>query len=277
LIVPKAFAKALIINDAGEVLCLRRSANDADRAGGWDFPGGTLEPDEGFREALAREVKEETGLDLSGPFLAYSKSESRDWGLGIWLYYVQFVVGRPAVTLSFEHDHYEWLTADAFLALTDYPKHHDIITFLRDNSLFAPDSVHRAVTTGRAIVRNNEGKILILRRSPTDPFHAGAWDLPGGQGELGEDIHETAARETREEAGIILSDLRVVFAVSRKRSEGSGTWVFFAGSAPEPEIMLSAEHDDYQWIAPEELPHYTNYDVLLDMSTFVTKHHLLEV
>jgi mutator protein MutT len=271
----KAFAKALIINDAGEILCLRRAADDVDRAGGWDFPGGTLEQGEGFTAAVIREAHEETGLDLPAPYLVYSKSEQRTWGTGVWLYYVQYVAGRPAVTLSFEHDEYQWMTAEALLVASDYPKHHEIIRFMLDNQLFIA-GVPQATATGRALVLNEAGQMLLLRRSATDPFHPGTWDLPGGRAEIDEDIHMTAIRETHEETGLSVQLGRPVFAISRRRPEGTGTWAFFVCTVADPQIRLSDEHDSYEWIAPADLPSYTTYDVLLQMHTFVHEHHLLE-
>ncbi len=57
--------KAIIVRD-GKVLLLQESSAYADgtNAGKWDLPGGRLSPDEPFREALLREVQEETGLDV---------------------------------------------------------------------------------------------------------------------------------------------------------------------------------------------------------------------
>jgi 8-oxo-dGTP diphosphatase len=57
-------AKALIFFK-GKYLFLLRSAKDNVRPLEWDIPGGGIEPGESKKEALIREVKEETGLDIS--------------------------------------------------------------------------------------------------------------------------------------------------------------------------------------------------------------------
>lgn len=58
--------KAFIVNN-GKVLVLRESTqySDGSNAGRFDVPGGRLKPGEHFEEALKREVKEETGLEVT--------------------------------------------------------------------------------------------------------------------------------------------------------------------------------------------------------------------
>lgn len=51
---------AVIVNDAGQVLAVQRRDN-----GHWEPPGGVLELDEGIEDGLRREVREETGLDVT--------------------------------------------------------------------------------------------------------------------------------------------------------------------------------------------------------------------
>ena len=57
---PIAGVGAVISNAAGEVLLIRRG--QAPRQGQWNIPGGKLEWGERLREALQREILEETGL-----------------------------------------------------------------------------------------------------------------------------------------------------------------------------------------------------------------------
>lgn len=56
---------AVIFDDAGRLLLMHRSDNDH-----WTIPGGNLEIGESVTQALRREVREETGLDVSvGPLV----------------------------------------------------------------------------------------------------------------------------------------------------------------------------------------------------------------
>ena len=52
---------AALIERSGEVLVARRK-EEGERAGLWEFPGGKVEPGEGERAALARELREELGV-----------------------------------------------------------------------------------------------------------------------------------------------------------------------------------------------------------------------
>jgi 8-oxo-dGTP diphosphatase len=53
---------AAVIIAGGRVLLTQRKSG-THLAGAWEFPGGKVEPDEDPRDALARELKEEIGVD----------------------------------------------------------------------------------------------------------------------------------------------------------------------------------------------------------------------
>lgn len=58
----------------GKVLVLKRSQKEKFLPGYWEMPGGKVEFGEDINEAVAREVKEETNLDVKviGPYAAFS-------------------------------------------------------------------------------------------------------------------------------------------------------------------------------------------------------------
>jgi 8-oxo-dGTP diphosphatase len=56
-------ASAVITDGAGRVLLVQRL--QPPDAGSWSVPGGRVEPGETTAQAAAREVREETGLDVS--------------------------------------------------------------------------------------------------------------------------------------------------------------------------------------------------------------------
>jgi len=60
---PSAATYALILNDDQELLVCSRKKDPA--KGTWDLPGGFLDMDEDGEEGIKREVKEETGLEIT--------------------------------------------------------------------------------------------------------------------------------------------------------------------------------------------------------------------
>jgi mutator protein MutT len=131
--------------------------------------------------------------------------------------------------------------------------------------------------TARVLLVNSAKELLIVRRSATDPRHAGEWDIPGGRLEPGEDVMAAAVRETEEEIGVTAKNPELVFAMSKTRYGGTGTWIFFLErvQGKNPEITLSNEHDDYKWVPFAGLPEYTEAPVLLGMHDFLSTHDII--
>jgi 8-oxo-dGTP diphosphatase len=62
---PLRCAAALILDDDGRIFVQRRSASRALFANCWDVVGGHVEPGESVDDALRREVREETGWQVT--------------------------------------------------------------------------------------------------------------------------------------------------------------------------------------------------------------------
>ncbi len=107
-------AAAMIVNDAGAVLCVRRGASKfASTAHRWEFPGGKIEPGETPAQAAVREIREELGMDIrplaDGPTVEHAYPE-----FSISLHGVLCVAeeGSPEPTLR-EHTASDWCPPDA--------------------------------------------------------------------------------------------------------------------------------------------------------------------
>jgi len=57
----------------------------------------------------------------------------------------------------------------------------------------------------RALIRDEQGKLLLIRRSPNSKFFAGLWEVPGGKVEVGETFDQALIREVREETGLTVA------------------------------------------------------------------------
>jgi 8-oxo-dGTP diphosphatase len=103
--VPVVVAAAIV--RGGRVLGACRSA-PADLAGQWEFPGGKVEPDESDDVALARECREELGVDIAVGSLLGTGSLGAVGELR--LYRAALVAGQPRPLQ--DHGELRWLRAD---------------------------------------------------------------------------------------------------------------------------------------------------------------------
>jgi ADP-ribose pyrophosphatase YjhB (NUDIX family)/phosphoglycolate phosphatase-like HAD superfamily hydrolase len=115
---PIATVGALIFNDAGEVLMIRTHKwSDL-----WGIPGGKIKWGEPSDDALRREIKEETGLDVKDiEFVLvqdciHSKEFYRDAHF-ILLNYTCVCAGEPRVRLNEEAREFRWVRVDAALGM----------------------------------------------------------------------------------------------------------------------------------------------------------------
>lgn len=91
-----------VIRD-GRVLAALRPGID----GGWEFPGGKVEPGETDQAAAARELTEELGLDVRiGASLGHEQPVGDRYQLRV--YVGELIAGEP---LLHEHSETRWVTA----------------------------------------------------------------------------------------------------------------------------------------------------------------------
>jgi 8-oxo-dGTP pyrophosphatase MutT (NUDIX family) len=117
-------AKMLIINERDEVLVLTigEYKEHPEKSYTPDLPGGMIEilDDESEKEGVIREAKEETGISLNSDavFLVYTKTEffEKDNESTSRFLYAACLDHTPEVTISWEHDHYEWVAIKDLLA-----------------------------------------------------------------------------------------------------------------------------------------------------------------
>lgn len=105
-------AKSIVCRADGKFLVLKRSSTDSHAPGRVDLPGGGVEAGESYTTAAVREIAEEAGLTVSPEQLrlvyAMSRLSPRSDEVIVRFLFVAHVDVAAAVTLSYEHDAYEW-------------------------------------------------------------------------------------------------------------------------------------------------------------------------
>lgn len=99
-----------VASDGDTVFACRRSA-DRSSGGMWEFPGGKVEAGESPQEALARELREELGVEVSvGSLLDRSTTVVGAIQIDLACYAVVFLGDPP--TSSTDHDELRWIPRD---------------------------------------------------------------------------------------------------------------------------------------------------------------------
>jgi 8-oxo-dGTP diphosphatase len=97
---------AVLIRD-GRALACRRAPHKAD-AGAWEFPGGKVETGERHEDALAREIREELGIEVAvGALVDRSEVPVGDRLIDLACYLADPVGELP--TSSTDHDELRWV------------------------------------------------------------------------------------------------------------------------------------------------------------------------
>jgi 8-oxo-dGTP pyrophosphatase MutT (NUDIX family) len=102
--------KVVIYNDDGRILLLKRS-DKTPRAHGWDFAGGGVDAGEDPSDAAVRESLEETGLSIDSSDILTTTHGRMDDGEYVMIGYAAHAQNTK-ITISWEHEAYEWMDLD---------------------------------------------------------------------------------------------------------------------------------------------------------------------
>lgn len=206
-------AYAVILRERGgavEIL-LSRLAPRVSRSELWTLPGGGVDHGEDPRDALIREVQEETGLDATvgdraRVYSAHMPRSPRDGQLvdahAIRLVYEGWVPPSSPVPRVVEVDgstiEAAWKTLDE-VASGAVPVSSVVTEALVDHQPFRL----QRVAAYALITRHLDGQAqVLLTRLSGSAAHPGRWTLPGGGVDHGEHPSVALAREVEEECGL---------------------------------------------------------------------------
>ena len=108
---------------------------------------------------------------------------------------------------------------------------------------------------GIGVYVRKDGKVLLGKRKG---FGEGTWCSPGGKLEMNESPEECARRETREETGIEIENLRFIAVTNDVYREVGSHFVTISYVADwkvgEVELTEPDKFEKWDWFAWEELP-----------------------
>ncbi|MCK9151577.1 NUDIX hydrolase [Methanobacterium alcaliphilum] len=116
----------------------------------------------------------------------------------------------------------------------------------------------------RALISDDDRKILIIKRSTDSKTNPGKWELPGGKVDQNESFDHALLREVYEETGLKI-DLDHVVGVSEQNLHLiRAVHIIMSGTVTGGELNLSDEHEGYAWDFFENLSDYDLADWMDD-------------
>ena len=109
----------------------------------------------------------------------------------------------------------------------------------------------------RAFIRDESGKILILKRASGD-MYGDLWCLPGGKLDYGQTAEEAIVREVKEETSLKCTSTQFLFYMDGLpvEPEDKHYLTLFFSSEVNGEITLNHESSELAWIVPNNLDQY---------------------
>ena len=267
--VQRVAAYGLVLRD--NRILLTRLARRISAGERWHLPGGGVDHGEDPRDALVREIREETGLaaEVGETAQVYSAHRPSMWRQGRrWDYQALRIVYDAWVPVDAPDPRV--VEVDGSTVDVAWHPVADVLSGTLPVTEIVTEALagHRPFRLQRlavyALVRR--GPDVLLTRISALGAHPGAWTLPGGGLDHGESPRDAVAREVREECGIDceIGDLLDVHDTHFEGTAPSGRFedfhgvhlLFRATVAPdaEPEVVeVDGTTDAVAWVSLSEL------------------------
>ncbi len=219
----------------GRLLAARRS-RPASLAGGWELPGGKVEPGEDPSHALVRELREELAVDTTVVGRVVGPLDG-DWPLddGSVLRVLRARLDRGDPVPEVAHDEVRWLAPDelgsvAWLGPDLAPV--EAARLRLDTWVDFPAGALAGTGVVTRVSPLPDGRTgIVVGRTPFHPLDHGWPDQPGDTGRLGDAEVIDSLTGALDDDGTLLVDE----AIDVRRGDASRTWVVVhvvAGAVP---------------------------------------------
>ena len=123
---------AAIIRKGDKIFATQRGYGE--QKGGWEFPGGKIEPGETPKEALVREIREELAADIIvGDLLTTVEHDYPSFHLSMDCFWAELVENAEMTLL--EHEAAKWLTLDELDSVDWLPADVKVVEAIRSKNL----------------------------------------------------------------------------------------------------------------------------------------------
>lgn len=107
-----------------------------------------------------------------------------------------------------------------------------------------------------AVIRNGDGKYLVLKRHGREVAYPGMYTFPGGKMEGNNTVEETLAIEAKEEANLDLEPGKVLLkdkAFTRPDGQTVKVFSYLCSARNSDDVRISADFTDYRWVRADDL------------------------
>lgn len=137
----EAVAKILLFNERNQILVMQTGVHKLrpEKSHSPDLPGGMVDPGESEHAAVIREVQEESGIILDPDTVTLGHADTEVYGDNqsvTKLLYIAKLSETPTVTLSWEHETFEWCSVQELLENDAFRStYRRGVEYLRNNQL----------------------------------------------------------------------------------------------------------------------------------------------
>lgn len=121
------------------------------------------------------------------------------------------------------------------------------------------ESEHLAIS-GRVLLFDQNGSILVLKRSDKSRSNPGKWELPGGKPHENETFEASLRREVLEETGFEIDIHQSAGTADQEIAGYHVVHIVLIASIRSGGLAISSEHSEFRWIKITEISNLDRAD-----------------
>lgn len=124
-----------------------------------------------------------------------------------------------------------------------------------------------------ALIINENGEVLLGKRSNLSRNERGKWEAPGGEVNFGEKREDAIKREVTEELGVRIKILKILHSADEilltdKQHWLATTYIVKIIGRKKPKIMEPKKCDAISWFSLKKLPNPLSHVTTVDLKEF---------